>query len=418
MKILYLCSDSGIPVLGRKGASVHVRSLVAAFTAAGHSVVLATPLLSKTPWEVPAAVDAQVMHIPADDLVVAAVDRVRAFNDTLGTLNTVPNELRRILYNQQLEAKLLRRFEHAPPDFIYERASLFATAGVSLARRLGVPLVLELNAPLTLEQSTYRGAELEALAHQAEHQALTGADLVLTVSAALRDYVLTHDVAAGRVAVLPNGIDPQLFFPAAAAPDVRQRWNIGNRPVIGFVGGLRPWHGVRTLPAVLERLVRAGAPAQMIIAGDGPLRDELQQEFRARGLADLVVFTGAVAHEDIPALIRTFDIAVAPYEPSDHLFYFSPLKVFEYMGCGVPVVAAALGQIAEVVHHDDSGLLYRAGDIDDLTDACARLLADSDLRARLGRRAAAEAHGRFTWAHNAARVVEHVARLAASEVCV
>ena len=57
MKILYLCSDLGIPVLGRKGASVHVRGLVAAFVRAGHFIVLAAALLNKTPWERPASLN-------------------------------------------------------------------------------------------------------------------------------------------------------------------------------------------------------------------------------------------------------------------------------------------------------------------------------------------------------------------------
>src|SRR5512134_668377 len=103
MKILYICSDAGIPVLGRKGASAHVRSLVAAFTRAGHSVILATPVLTKSPWETPATLEGLMLHVPADDTVITAVDTVRAYNDALGVTNPVPSELRRILYNQQLE---------------------------------------------------------------------------------------------------------------------------------------------------------------------------------------------------------------------------------------------------------------------------------------------------------------------------
>src|SRR3989441_6104572 len=176
MKILYLCSDLGIPVLGRKGASVHVRGLVSAFVRAGHFVVLAAPLLGKTPWEEPASLNASLLHLAPSAETANAVLALKAFNERLGVENSLPGELRRILYNQDLETELKRRFENEPPDFIYERASLYATAGVSLGRQLRCPLVLELNAPLALEQSAYRATGLGQLAAQAERWTLSHAD--------------------------------------------------------------------------------------------------------------------------------------------------------------------------------------------------------------------------------------------------
>ncbi len=409
MKILYICSDSGIPVLGRKGASIHVRSLASAFTRAGHSVVVAAPLLTKSPWEPAAALDAQMLHVPAAEAVVAAVDSVRCYTDAMGQ-STLAGEMRRILYNQQLEAKLLRRFKDDPPDFVYERAAVYGTAGTTVAGRLGVPLVVELNAPLGFEQATYRGSQLSDLATQAERVTLNGADHVLTVSAALRGYVVDLGVPTERVHVVPNGVDEALFAPAARSEAARARWGLGKGPVLGFVGGLRPWHGVRALPALLERLVASHPGVQMVIAGDGPLRNELSGAFANRRLDAHVVFTGAVAHEDVPDLVRLFDIGLAPYDESEHLFYFSPLKLFEYMGCGVPVVAAALGQIRDVVAHDETGVLYAPGDAAGLGDACERLLRDPERRARIGRAAAESIHRRFTWKENARRVVELVER--------
>jgi glycosyltransferase involved in cell wall biosynthesis len=85
------------------------------------------------------------------------------------------------------------------------------------------------------------------------------------------------------------------------------------------------------------------------------------------------------------------------------------------MGCGVPVVAAAIGQIPDVVHDQENGLLYAPGDLEALSTACDRLLGDAALRARLGRAAVDLVHGRFTWAHNAARVVDVARRLACRE---
>ena len=116
MKILYLCSDAGIPVLGRKGASIHVREMVGAFACAGHQVVLAAPVLNKSPWEKPAEVEANILHIRLATGAQTASQHVRNFTQQLGLDSSLPGELRRILHNQELEAELTARLDKDPPD--------------------------------------------------------------------------------------------------------------------------------------------------------------------------------------------------------------------------------------------------------------------------------------------------------------
>ena len=406
MRILYLCPDLGIPVLGRKGASVHVRELVAALGRAGHSVVVAAPQLNKSPWEEPAEIEASLMHLPPGPEAVAAVLALKTFNETLGTENSLPGELRRILHDQEWGLRLRRRFENHKPDFVYERASLYATAGVSLARALDVPLVLELNSPLAVEQAAYRATGFGELAARAERWTVTQADAVLTVSGLLRDYAISLGAEPERVHLVPNGVDTARFYPGDPEQGLRERWGLGDGPVLGFVGGLRPWHGVEALPALLGRLKRAHPTVRLVVAGDGPLRGELERDARERGLRESVVFTGSLPHDEVAPLIRLFDVALAPYPRPDHDFYFSPLKLFEYMACGVPVVAAGLGQIPEVVHDGETGLLYPPEDHDALASACDRLLSDPDLRRRIGSAAAKVVHNHYTWDGNAERVTD------------
>src|SRR6266496_3973264 len=224
-KILYLCPDAGIPVLGRKGASIHVRELVAALARAGHQVVLAAPLLNKSPWEKPAEVAATVLHLRPAASSLTAVQAVKEFSDRLGVQSSLPGELRRIFYNRELETELIRRFDTDRPDFIYERASLYGTAGVAVARAFGVPLLIELNAPLALEQSAYRGEGLGDLAAKAERWSLAQADAVLTVSEPLREHVLSLGVDGAKVHVFPNGVDPTQLQPGQ--PDDKWRARLG-----------------------------------------------------------------------------------------------------------------------------------------------------------------------------------------------
>ena len=405
MNVLYVSSDLGIPVLGHRGGSIHVRELVHAFRRAGHRVTVASPARTKSPWDEPARLDASLVHVEASAVTDAATRRVLTFASSVDAPRAVADDLRRILYNADLAEALEHRFRDHPPDFVYERCAMYGLAGVRVSEALGVPLVLELNAPLVLEDRRYRrGQALGELAAATERKALTRADAIVVVSAALRDYVRSLGVAAERVTVVPNGVDGAAFRPAPRAAALRARFDLDGEPVIGFVGGYQPWHGVEALPALLERLLPKHPRLRLLVVGDGRGRAEFERRVTERGLAAHVRVTGAVAHDDVPALIREFDVAVAPYPPVDHDFYFSPLKLFEYMGCGAPIVAPRLGQIAEVIRDGETGLLYAPSRADELAAACDRLLTDRELATRLGTAAAAEVRERYTWDRNAAAI--------------
>jgi glycosyltransferase involved in cell wall biosynthesis len=414
MKILYLCPDLGIPVLGRKGAAVHVREMVAAFGKAGHRVVLAAQILNKSPWEKPAEIAATVVQVRPSPAASSAVLGVKEFNELLGIDNSLPGELRRILYNKELHSELFRRFENDPPDFIYERASLYATAGATLAQSLHVPLILELNAPLAVEQETYRSTGFGALAAEAEAWTLKRATAIVAVSAELGKHVVSLGAEPGRVHVVPNGVNAELFSPGPPDPLLRAKLGLNGGPILGFVGGLRPWHGIEVLPELLQKLRSRGCNAQLLIAGDGPLRRDLEEEISRRDLAQHAIITGLVPHEQVPALIRQFYLALAPYGEQGHPFYFSPLKLFEYMACGVPVVAPELGQIGDVIRDRATGFLYRAGNLDAMISCCEQLLANPKMCAKIGDAAATEIHEHYTWDHNARKVINLVETLKAN----
>lgn len=426
MKILYLCPDLGIPVLGRKGASVHVRELIGAFSRGGHRVTLAAQTLVKSPTDKPATVKARVIQVPAHAAASAGVHGLKDFIGSIGAESSLPGELRRILYNEALYRDLKRRFLNHRPAFIYERASIYATAGAKLAAKFKVPHLVELNAPLAVEQAAYRATGFGELAAQAERWTLTQADAVVVVSAELAKHARALGVKASKIHVMSNGVNPELFSPCPRSGDSAERRifpsekNAAFRrdaatPVLGFVGGLRPWHGVEVLPDLLARLSRKHPGLHLIIAGDGQLREALERDFNRRGLSRRVTFTGALLHEQVPAVIRSFDVALAPYPRHDHDFYFSPLKLFEYMACGVPVVASRLGQIARIVRHGETGLLYPPGDLAALVASCDRLLSGAGLRQRLGEAAAKHVLHNYTWNHNATRVIALARRLGSAK---
>ncbi len=206
-------------------------------------------------------------------------------------------------------------------------------------------------------------------------------------------------VDAARVHVLENGIDPSRFHPGEGVRTT-------DAPVLGFVGGLRPWHGVELLPAILAEVRQRHPDARLVVAGDGPVRSDIERAADAAGVSDAIDFLGAVDHDDVPDIIRGFDIALAPYPDLPHDFYFSPLKLYEYLGCGVPVVASAVGQIDLVLTDGVDARLAPPGDVHRLATACVDLLDDASAAARIGSAGAALVHSRFTWDRNVASVID------------
>ncbi|HSF96372.1 MAG TPA: glycosyltransferase family 4 protein, partial [Thermohalobaculum sp.] len=158
------------------------------------------------------------------------------------------------------------------------------------------------------------------------------------------------------------------------------------------------------------RLVRARAPeAHLLIVGDGPKRGWAEGFAQGALMDGAVTMTGWVDHDALPGLIARMDVATAPYPPSENS-YFSPLKLYEYLAVGRPVVASAIGQTADVIADGVNGLLTPPGDAAALAEALLALRADPARAARLGRAAAAEG-ARHSWTRNARAVIDLAANL-------
>ena len=400
MRIAYLTADFGVPVLGTKGASTHVRGLVRELRRLGHELLVLTPNVGDEPHS---ALDFRLMEVPFAGALLELHEALTEEQVCQGT--RLAKDLRNILYavNLELQGRLL--LEEFRPDAIYERFCLLSTAGVELARYFGVPLILEVNAPLVVEQQKARGLSLPIAARAAERLTLTSANHVIVVSSHLREYVTAVGVSADRVSVIPNAADPDLFHPRTGPSELRERLGWRDQFVIGFVGSMKPWHGISTLVDALQHLFAPEAPFRLLLVGSGPELTALREQVSRYGLDGCVHMTGDVPHDRIPDMLHAMDCAVVPCA-ADADRYFSPVKLFEYMAMALPIVAANVGQICRVIEHGRTGWLYTPGDPFELAALIGALSADKRLRGNTGAAAREQFLAESTWEHNARRVIE------------
>jgi len=288
-------------------------------------------------------------------------------------------------------------------DLIHERAEESGAAGARLAALAGKPLVLEINTPLSGHPNPLirRGADWN-LRRQAR-----AATAVVTQTPLARHIIESYTRAP--VHVVPNGADPELFHPDVEPAGLPA----GGRAVVAFAGSLRPWHGVEELIEAAAEVGRHRPGVFLLVVGGGNELGRLRGVAERRLGAGSFLFTGAVAPGEVPACLAAADVLAAPFAPHrDRVrrkqfakwgMWWSPVKVFEYMAMGKPIVASAAGCVGEYLA--GAGLTVEPGETAALSGAVLRLLDDGELAARLGRKARERLLSQFTWRHAAERTL-------------
>ena len=385
MKIAYINADPDAPVFGRLGCSVHMQEVLRAMLRLGLEVHLFSSRLGD-----------EAIY----DLSALQVHPLPKIVDRHGQSP--------LIMNQIVRSALDREAADGAFDLIYERFSLYSHVGMEYARELQIPSVLELNAPL-LEEHVARGTLLDSTgAEDCAMRSFRAAKLITAVSKQLGNIIEQHPTARGRVRVVPNAVNPERFrdiTPTRAKDGF----------VIGYVGALRSTGGFNTLIEAFASVARESSEAQLLIVGDGPAREHLNREIAARSLTKRVHFTGEVSPDAIPGLLASMDVAVAPYPPAG-MFYSSPLKLYEYMAAGLPIVASRVGQVEEVIRDGLTGMLITPGHAAGLAKALRELEINSMKRALLGgaARAAIQEH---TWENQMTAVLSLAGLNLAAPVC-
>jgi glycosyltransferase involved in cell wall biosynthesis len=372
MNIAYVSADPDVPVFGNRGSSAHVQELLRAMFKRGAEVDL---FAANFGGSVPRDFGTLRVHSIAAERRERPAERERAA----------------LANNAAIRDLLYRTHRDRGFGLIYERHALWSFASMEFACEQDLRGVLEVNAALIEEHGNRHLLIDRAGAEDAAMRAFRSATVIRCVSQQLAHIVERHPSAKGKVHVIKNAVNAERF--AGVTPSLERE---PDTFVVGFTGELRPSQGLTVLISAFQLLADALPSSRLVIAGDGEEREALEREIAARDLTRHVKFLGAVPPEQIPGVLASLDVAVAPIPPLNG-FYGSPLKLFEYMGAGLPIVASRVGQVEEVIKSGATGILVAPGDKEALAQALYDLAESPETRQKLGEAARAQAFAAHTW---------------------
>ena len=285
------------------------------------------------------------------------------------------------------------------PDIIVSRIERCLFSDLLLAKLKNIPYVFEADCPAIYEalqfQQEYKRYKHIGRLIEKSHTRL--ADAVVVVSNNLKKYFNVYDGRPGRIEVVTNGADPDRFSLAISGNEIVAHYGLEKKVVIGFIGSFSAWHGVKNLTSLIQEITAEFSDVTFLLVGSGGDKmPEMRAFVEKNNLQKNVVLTGHVEYDNMPNYIAAMDVVLAPY-PDLPFFYYSPVKMYEYMALGKPIVTTRIGQIAEVLSDGNNAALCEPGDTDGMIERVRALVRNSKLRKSLGLAARDTVVQNYTW---------------------
>lgn len=286
-----------------------------------------------------------------------------------------------------------------------------ALVGLALARQFDLPMIYEVRG---FFESTWSSdlawnerGEIYARRYATETRCMREADAVVTLSESMRSEIVARGVPADNVFVVPNGVDIENFHPQPRSEALVERLGLAGKFTFGYVSNLDHYReGHEALIQAAAELRRRGVPAVALIVGDGSRREELEALAASEDAGDSVIFTGRVPHDEVLDYYRLLDVFVVPRVPERAARLVTPLKPFEAMAAGLPIVVSDLEALLEIVGDGERGRAFEAGNATSLADVLQELQVDPDLRADLAKRGRDWVIAERQWSVNAKRYAD------------
>ena len=366
------------------GLGRHVSALSTALVAAGHEVTVVTRHAPGAPLEEHRE-GVRVLRAPEDPPTFPlATPTLLAWT---------------MAFNHAVTRTGLRAAATGEYDLIHAYDWLVTHTAITLKEHLDLPLVATVHATEAGRHQGWLPDEMNKCIHSIERWLGHEACRVLVWSEYMRlEVTRLLDLPAGRVEVVPNGVDSGAWHAAPRAISAARSRFAGEGPLIGYAGRLVYEKGVQDLVHAVPQLRERHPGLRVVIAGDGPHRPELQHEARKLKLYRAISFAGFLGEAELAAVLAASDAVVVPsiYEPFG-------MVALEAAAAGAPLAVASTGGLNEIVEPGVTGVAFPAKDPRGLADAVGNLLSDEVLARRVACKARSMVAERFSWGTVAAR---------------
>ena len=308
-------------------------------------------------------------------------------------------------------------------DVIYARHGINSFGAIILSKLSRKPLVLEVNG-LFFDEATYHTLGkmqlTKRLAWLLDMFGSKCSDRIVAVTDGIKKAIQEiFAIPPSRIEIAPNGANTNLFRPI---DQNAARQAIGlekDDRIVCFVGSIHyvtPWPGMNDLIASAPRVLDKIPNARFLIIGNGPLKDHWHSLVRRSNLQEAFIFAGKVPYDLVPTYINASDICVVPFRRAvNEKRGLSPLKLYECLACGKPIVGSDITGIGDLLRSSDAGIAVPPEDPEGLANAIAFLLENKQERARMAKNARQIAVASFSWENTARRISLACARVSAKE---
>ena len=333
---------------------------------------------------------------------------------------------------QHFRKRVARAVEAEKPDVLHAASpGRNAQVAIDIGHHYGLPVVYEVRG-LWHDSGVAQGMMVpDSEAYRQQHtehvRAMQQADAVVTLSEVLKAECIREGVDEDKIGVVPNGVAVEQYAPKNRSCELANRLSIElGDVVLGYIGLVRSLEGLRVLLQACEVLRGRYANLKVLIVGGGRDLIALQREAHQRGLADVVVFTGEIPHDQIAAYYAMLDVCVIPRTRSRVTELVTPMKPYEAMAMEKAVVVSDVAALTEVVTDGETGRVFVADDVESLTQTCAELIENPALRMELGQKGREWVRSERTWAqvvkgyreiYESAQAVYNLALSEAERVC-
>ncbi len=318
-------------------------------------------------------------------------------------------EVPSLFFNEAFERNARQILNEMKLSFIYQRYSINNYSGYKLSRYYNIPFVLEYNgSEIWINRHWGIPLKYESLSEKIEMLNLLSADVIVAVSAPMKDELVKRGIVSDKVLVNPNGVNPERYSPDLEGADIRSRFDIRDRTVIGFIGTFDRWHGAEVLAKSVKNVITSNRSIHFLFIGDGITMPQVKEIIKADDVSQYVTFAGLIPQSEAPEYLAACDVLVSPHVPNPDgtPFFGSPTKLFEYMAMGRAIVASDLDQIGEVLEHEKTAWMVKPGDVEELAGGIIRLAQDKGLRNKLAFEARKGVLKKYTWEKHVEKILE------------